>query len=110
MKTLLQKLILLMRSLLKDFHCAQVFFGMISKMLFVAGMKTESDFSDLYLDFIRYHGIPYALWCDNAKSEISQHFRQIHQELFIADQWTEQHNPWQNPAELNGDKYLKSHA
>jgi hypothetical protein len=28
----------------------------------------------------------------------------------IADQWTEPHSPWQNPAELNGIKYLKSHA
>jgi hypothetical protein len=31
-------------------------------------------------------------------------------DLIIADQWTEPHSPWQNPAELNGVKYLKSHA
>ena len=31
-------------------------------------------------------------------------------DLVIADQWTEPHSPWQNPAELNGVKYLKSHA
>jgi hypothetical protein len=37
---------------------------------------------------------------------------QIHSDLVIADQWTEPHSPWQNPAELNGIyvKYLKSHA
>jgi hypothetical protein len=34
----------------------------------------------------------------------------IHRDLIIADQWTEPRSPWQNPAELNGVKYLKSHA
>jgi hypothetical protein len=46
----------------------------------------------------------------NAKSEMSQRVCQIHRDLVIADQWTEPHSPWQNPAELNGVKYLKSHA
>ena len=41
---------------------------------------------------------------------MSQCVRQIHRELVIADQWTETHSPCQNPAELNGVKYLKSHA
>jgi hypothetical protein len=27
---------------IEGYHCAQVFFGMTSKMLYVAGMKTES--------------------------------------------------------------------
>jgi hypothetical protein len=34
----------------------------------------------------------------------------IHRDLIIADKWTEPHSPWHNPAELNGVKYLKSHA
>jgi hypothetical protein len=83
---------------------------MTSKMLFVAGMKTESEFSDVYLDFIRQYGIPSALIRDNAKSEMSQRVKQIHRDLVTADQWTELHSSWQNPAELNGVKYLKSHA
>jgi hypothetical protein len=83
---------------------------MTSKMLYDAGMKTESEFPDVYLDFIRQHGIPSAFRRDNAKSEMSQRVRQIHRDLVIADQWTEPHSPWQNPAELNGVKYLKSHA
>jgi hypothetical protein len=87
---------------------------MTPKMLYVAGMKTESEFPDVYLDFIRQHGIPSALRRDNAKSEMSQRVKvcQIHRDLVIADQWTEPHSPWQNPAELNGIyvKYLKSHA
>jgi hypothetical protein len=95
---------------IEGYHCAQVFFGMTSKMLYVAGMKTESEFADVYLDFIRKYGIPSALRRDNAKSEMSQRVKDIHRDLIIADQWTEPHSPWQNPAELNGIKYLKSHA
>jgi hypothetical protein len=95
---------------IEGFHCAQVFFCMTSKMLYVAGMKTESEFPDVYLDFIRQHGIPSALRRDNAKAKMSQQVCQIHRDLVIADQWTEPHSPWQNPAELNGVKYLKSHA
>jgi hypothetical protein len=43
---------------LGGYYCAQVFFGMTSKSLFVAGMKTDSEFPDVYLDFIRQNGIP----------------------------------------------------
>jgi hypothetical protein len=39
-----------------------------------------------------------------------QRVKDIHRDLIIADQWTEPHSPWQNPAELNGVKNLKSHA
>ena len=89
---------------IEGYHCAQVFFGMTSKMLVVTGMKTESEFADVYLDLIRQHGIPSALRRENATSEMSQRVRQIHRDLVIADQWTEPHSPWQNPAELNGVK------
>jgi hypothetical protein len=41
---------------------------------------------------------------------MSQHVKDIHRDLIIADQWTEPHSPWRNPAELNGVKHLKSHA
>jgi hypothetical protein len=83
---------------------------MTSKIQYVAGMKTESDIVHVYLDFIRKYGIPSALRRDNAKSEMSQRVKDIHRHLIIADQWTEPHSLWQNPAELNGVKYLKSHA
>jgi hypothetical protein len=36
----------------EGYHCAQVFFGMTSKMLYVTGIKTESEFPDVYQDFI----------------------------------------------------------
>jgi hypothetical protein len=83
---------------------------MTSKMLYVAGMKTESEFAEVYLDFIRKYGIPSALRRDNAKSEMSQRVKDIHRDLIIADQWTEPHSPWQIPSELNGMTYIKSHA
>jgi hypothetical protein len=86
------------------YHCAQVFFGMTSKMLYVAGMKTGSEFADVYLDFNRKCGIQSAILRDNAKSEMSRRIKDIHRDLVIADQYTEPHSPWQNPAELNGVK------
>jgi hypothetical protein len=95
---------------IEGYHCTQVFFGMTSKMLYVAGMKTESEFADVYLDFIRKYGIPSALRRDNTKSKMSLRVTDIHRVLTIVDQWTEPHSPWQKPATLNGVKYLKSHA
>jgi hypothetical protein len=71
---------------IEGYNCAQVFFGMTSKMSYVAGMKTESEFADVYLDFIRKYGIPSALRRDNAKSEMSQRVKDIHLDLIIADQ------------------------
>jgi hypothetical protein len=65
---------------------------MTSKMLNVVGMKTESDLADLYLDF-RKCGIPSALQIDNAKSEMSKHVKDIHRDLIIDEQWTEQDIP-----------------
>jgi hypothetical protein len=79
-------------------------------MLYVAGTKTESEFSDVYLDFIRKCVISSELQRDNAKSDMSQRVKDIHRDFIIADQWTEPHSPWQNPAELNRFKDLKSHA
>jgi hypothetical protein len=83
---------------------------MNSKLVYVAGMKTESQFSGVYLDFIRKCGIPSALRRDNTKFEMIQRVKDIHRDLIIVDQWTEPHSPWRKPAELNGVKYLNSHA
>jgi hypothetical protein len=41
---------------------------------------------------------------------MTQRVKDIHRHLIIADQWTEPHSPWQNPAALNGVNYLKSDA
>jgi hypothetical protein len=66
---------------------------MTSKTLYVAGMKTELEFADVYLDFIRKYGIPSTLRRYNAKSEMIQPVKDIHRDLIIADQWTEPHSP-----------------
>ena len=93
---------------LEGYWCAQVFFGVESKMIKVKGMKSESDFPAAYLDFIRKHGIPPVLHRDNAKAEMSEKVTEINRNLIIADTWTEPHSPWQNPAELNAVKFLKN--
>jgi hypothetical protein len=71
-------------------------------------METESEFADVYLDTIRKYAIPSALLRDNAISEMIQRFKDIHRDLMNDDQCTELHSPWQNPAELNCVKYLKT--
>jgi hypothetical protein len=43
------------------YHCAQVFFGMTSKMLYIADLETESELADVYIYIIFYYGIPFAL-------------------------------------------------
>jgi hypothetical protein len=63
---------------IEGYHCAQVFFGMTFQMLYVAGMKTESEFADVYLDFIRKFVIPSTFRRDNAKSEMNQGVKDIH--------------------------------
>jgi hypothetical protein len=73
--------------------CTSIF-GMTSKMLYAAGMKTESYFADVYLEFIRKYGIPSALRRDNAKSKMIQPVKDIHRDLIIADQWSEPDSPW----------------
>jgi hypothetical protein len=69
---------------IEGYYCAQVLFGMTSKMFYVARMKTESKFPESYLDFIRQHGISSALRRQDTKSEMSQRVRQIHRDLVIA--------------------------
>jgi hypothetical protein len=47
--------------------CAQLFVGTSSKLTKVFGMKTENEGPDVFEDFIRDNGAPYALISDNAK-------------------------------------------
>jgi hypothetical protein len=71
---------------IEGYQCAHVFFGMTSRMLYVDGMKTESEFADVRLDFIIKCGISSELRRDNAKSDMSQRVKHIHRDLTIADQ------------------------
>ena len=53
---------------LEGYTCAQVFFGCTYKTINVYGMKTESEFSEVYKDFMNDRGIPHTLKRDNARS------------------------------------------
>jgi hypothetical protein len=77
----------------EGYHSAQVFFGMTSKILYVAGMKTELEFVDANLDFIRKYGISSALQTENTKYKMSEHVKDIKIELIIADHLAEPHSP-----------------
>jgi hypothetical protein len=61
---------------------------MTSKILYVAGIKTESEIADEFLDFIGKYDTPSAIRRENAKSEMSQCVKDIHRDFIIADQWT----------------------
>jgi hypothetical protein len=54
---------------------------MTSKMLYVAGMKIESEFADVYFDFIRKCYIPSAIRRDNAKSEMIKRVKDIQRDF-----------------------------
>jgi hypothetical protein len=47
-------------------------------------MKTESEYPDVFLDFIKQHGILSALQIDDTKSEMSWRVQHIHMNLSIA--------------------------
>ncbi|MEM7375787.1 MAG: hypothetical protein AAF587_44760, partial [Bacteroidota bacterium] len=46
---------------IEGYKCAQVFYGCTSKFIEVYGMRTESEFIDVYKDFICERGIPHTL-------------------------------------------------
>ncbi len=92
------------------YKMAQVFYGLKSRRRWVFPMRTESEFPDVYKDFIRLVGIPMILRCDNAQSEKSNDVIDTQRTHTIADGWSEPYCKQQNPVELNGIKYLKEHA
>ena len=73
--------------------CSQVFFGCTSRLLYIVGMKTESEFPDAYADFMRDCGIPHTLRRDNAKSQQNPAVLQLHCQNCVMDEWTEPHSP-----------------
>ena len=59
---------------------------------------------------MRKRGIPHTLRRDNAKSETSEKVLNLQRDLVIADEHTEPYNPWQNPDEGGGVRFLKAYA
>ena len=92
---------------LEGYICSQVFVGTTSHQKFVYGMRTESEFPNIYRDHLRTRGIPHTLRRDNAKAQDSKEVSQIHRELIIKDEFSEPYNQQQNPAENLGVKSLK---
>ena len=96
---------------LGGFYCAQVFFGIRSLMINVYGMKTESEGPLVYEDFLRTEGIPPLLRRDCSQmQQATDGFKMINRNWLIKDGWTEPHHQHQNPAELRGVRWLKTHA
>ena len=89
---------------------AQIFYGLVSRRRWVYPMKSESEFPEVFKDFIRDVGIPLILRRDDAKSELSEAVKDTQRKYVIKDGWSEPECQWQNPVELNGVRYLKEHA
>ena len=68
--------------------CAQVFYGIQSRMINVYPMKTESQGLVAYEDFLREEGCPTLLWRDNSKMQTSDDFTAICQQFYIKDGFT----------------------
>ena len=49
-------------------------------------MKRESEFVDVYQDFMRDCGITHTLRRDNAKSDGSEKVTKLHRDLIVADE------------------------
>eukprot|EP00957_Ditylum_brightwellii_P004769 363402-Ditylum_brightwellii.AAC.1 len=79
--------------------CAQSFVGTQSKLTKIFGMHTENEGPDVFEDFIKENGAPYALHSDNAKMRTGMSFRMILRKCNIRSENTEPHHPQQNPTE-----------
>ena len=90
--------------------CAQVFYGIKSHMINVYPMKTESEGSLAYEDFLREEGCPTILRRDNSQMQTSDLFTNICRHFCIGDGFTEPHHPHQNPAENHAVRWIKQHA
>ena len=83
----------------EGFTCCQLFYGLKSKRIANYGMKTESHGPDALLDFFREEGVPISIRRDNSKMQTGYLWKQLMRRYNCKDQFTEPHNPQQNPAE-----------
>ena len=95
------------KSLYHGYVGAQVFYGHKSKHIDVYGLKSESEFPDIYRDFIREQGAPSILRRDNAQLERSEKVKEIQREMYIKDEFSEPDNQQQNLVEGGAIKWLK---
>ena len=79
--------------------CDQMVYGLVSKLVFSYGMKTESEGPSKLRTFVREIGAPFSLINDNSKMQTGASWSHICNEFNIGTGTTEPHHPWQNPAE-----------
>ena len=90
--------------------CAQVFVGLMSRMINVYPMPSKACGYVLkaYQDFMRYEGVPEGLHRDLAPEEKVEKIIDLNRQMMVRDTWSEQGHPNQNPAEALGVKPLKT--
>jgi hypothetical protein len=81
------------------YTCAQLFVGTKSLFVKAYGMQRESQGPQALEDFIRDIGAPHDIRSDNAKMQTGVEWSKICRQYNIAQQTTEPHHLWQNPAE-----------
>jgi hypothetical protein len=92
-------------------NCAQVFYGPTSHFISVYTLKTEADDPQAFEDFARSEGLPNTICRDNSKIQrYSANITSRLQEWMINTEYTEQHHPQQNPAELLAIRWLKTNS
>jgi hypothetical protein len=83
----------------EGYNCAQVFYGMGSKMLSHYGMVRESNGPEVLLDFFRQEGVPISLTRDNSKMQASQIWTEYCRRYWVKDSYIEPYYAHQNPVE-----------
>ena len=89
--------------------CAQVYVGLMSRMLNVYPMPSKASGYILksYQDFMRYEGVPEGLHRDLAPEEKVDKIIELNRQMMVKDSWSEQGHPNENPAESLGVNPLK---
>jgi hypothetical protein len=88
--------------------CAQVFYGLLSHMINVYGMRSENEGPNRLDDFLREEGIPTIMRSDNSRMQrYGKGWLKRLRELLIHAEFCEPHNQQQNPVELRAIRWLK---
>ena len=90
--------------------CAQVFVGLISRMINVYPMPSKAHGYVLkaYQDFMRYEGVPEGLHRDLAPEEKVEKIIDLNRKMMVKDTWSEQGHSNQNTVKALGVKPLKT--
>ena len=83
----------------EGYNCAQVFYGISTRMTSHYGMTSESHGPDALLDFFRQEGVPLSILRDNSKMQTSLLWDQYMRRYWVKDKYIEPYHSQQNPAE-----------